>query len=122
MAPTPYASGESRREQGISKAGNRRVRWMMVRAGVGLAAVSAGERTEPMVHEEVAAGNARLRKVGIVALARKLLIALWKYVEGGEAPEGAEEVGWEKKLPREGGEAGGRRGRRREGIEINSVA
>ena len=67
-----------------------------------------------------AGGNARSRKVGIVALARKLLVALWKYVERGEVPEGAEVVGWEKKVPKEGEkrpreEAGGRRGRRREG-------
>jgi transposase len=43
-------------------------------------------------------GNARLRKVGIVALARKLLIALWRYLEHGEVPEGAEFTPWEKKL------------------------
>ena len=42
-------------------------------------------------------GNKRLRKVGIMALARKLLIALWKYVEGGEPPAGAEELGWDNK-------------------------
>jgi len=42
-------------------------------------------------------GNTRLRKVGIMALARKLLIALWKYVEGGEAPAGAEELEWDNK-------------------------
>jgi transposase len=43
-------------------------------------------------------GNARARKVGIVALARKLLIALWRYLEHGEVPEGAEFTPWEKKL------------------------
>ena len=43
-------------------------------------------------------GNARARKVGIVALARKLLIALWKYLEGGEVPECAELVPWQKEL------------------------
>ena len=42
-------------------------------------------------------GNARLRKIGIVALARKLLIALWKYLETGETPAGAEVIGWDKK-------------------------
>ncbi len=51
-----------------------------------------------------AGGNARSRKVGIVALSRKLLVALWKYVERGEVPEGAEVVGWEKKLPEKGWE------------------
>ena len=42
-------------------------------------------------------GNTRLRKVGIVAVARKLLVALWKYEEGGEVPSGAVMVGWENK-------------------------
>ena len=53
LTPTPYDSGESRREQGISKAGNRRVRWMMMAAGVGLATLSTGERAEPVVSKEV---------------------------------------------------------------------
>ena len=44
-------------------------------------------------------GNARQRKIGIVALARKLLIALWRYVDTGEVPEGAELIGWDKKHP-----------------------
>jgi hypothetical protein len=43
-------------------------------------------------------GNARLRKVGIVALARKLLIALWRYLDQGEIPEGAEFTPSVKKL------------------------
>ncbi len=42
-------------------------------------------------------GNKRLRKVGIMALARKLLIALWKYLEGGEPPPKATVVGWNEK-------------------------
>lgn len=45
-----------------------------------------------------AAGSARMRKVGIVALARKLLVALWKYVCRGEVPEGAKDVPWKQKL------------------------
>ena len=53
---------------------------------MGLAAVSVAE------------GSARMRKVGIVALARKLLVALWKYVSQGEVPEGAEVVPWRQKL------------------------
>ena len=43
-------------------------------------------------------GNARARKVGIVALARRLLIALWKYLDRGEVPEGAQFTPWKKKL------------------------
>ena len=91
-------------------------------AGMVLVEVSARQCAEPMVRmARFAGGNARSRKVGIVALSRKLLVALWKYVERGEVPEGAEVVGWEKKVPKEGekGRArrqGGRRGRRREGM------
>jgi hypothetical protein len=44
------------------------------------------------------AGNGRSRKVGVVALARKLLIALWKYVEHGEIPAGARIASWQKKV------------------------
>jgi transposase len=43
-------------------------------------------------------GNARLRKVGMVALVRKLLIALWRYLDRGEVPAGAEFTPWEKEL------------------------
>jgi transposase len=42
-------------------------------------------------------GNSRVRKIGIVALARKLLIALWTYLETGQPPAGAEVIGWDKK-------------------------
>jgi transposase len=102
LAPTPYASGESRREQGISKAGNRRVRWMMVQLSWCWLRYQPESALSRWYVARFAGGNARSRKVGIVALARKLLVALWKYAEGGEAPEGAEEVGWEKKLPEKG--------------------
>jgi transposase len=43
-------------------------------------------------------GNGRSRKIGIVALARKLLIALWKYLEQGELPAGARLSSWQKKV------------------------
>ena len=59
------------------------------RAGLGLAAIPARQRAEPVVSAAVRAGNTRLRKVGIVAVARKLLVALWKYLETGEVPAGA---------------------------------
>jgi transposase len=52
----------------------------------------------PWYQRRFGCGNARARKVGIVALARKLLVALWKYLEHGEVPEGATKVAWEKKL------------------------
>jgi transposase len=97
LTPTPYDSGESRREQGISKAGNRRVRWMMMELAWGWLRYQPTSELSRWYQKRFAQGNTRLRKVGIVALARKLLVALWKYVEGGEEPRGAVMVGWENK-------------------------
>ena len=92
LTPTPYDSGESRREQGISKAGNRRVRWMMVQLAWGWLRYQPTSELSQWYQRRFGNGNSRLRKIGIVALARKLLVALWKYLEGGEVPEGARMV------------------------------
>jgi transposase len=97
LTPTPYDSGESRREQGISKAGNRRVRWMMVQLSWGWLQYQPESELSQWYQRRFGHGNSRLRKIGIVALARKLLIALWKYLETGEPPAGAEVIGWDKK-------------------------
>ena len=97
LTPTPYSSGESRREQGISKAGNRRVRFMMTELAWGWLRYQPESELSQWYMRRFGQGNKRLRKVGIMALARKLLIALWKYVEGGEAPAGAEVIGWDNK-------------------------
>jgi transposase len=98
LVPTPYGSGDSRREQGISKAGNHRVRWVLVQLSWGWLRYQPDSALSRWYQERFGAGNARARKVGIVALARKLLIALWKYVDRGEVPSGAKEVPWEQKL------------------------
>jgi transposase len=105
LTPTPYDSGASRREQGISKAGNRRVRWMVIELAWGWLRYQPTSELSLWYQRRFAAGNTRMRKVGIVAVARKLLVALWKYLETGEVPAGAELV--EKKKFREAG--GGRR-------------
>jgi transposase len=102
LTPTPYASGESRREQGISKAGNRRVRWIMVQLAWCWLQYQPESALSRWYVGRFAAGNGRQRKVGIVALSRKLLIALWKYLETGEPPEGSEVIGWDKKPKFEG--------------------
>jgi transposase len=99
LTPTPYTSGDTRREQGISKAGNRRVRWMMVQLAWGWLQYQPESALSQWYHRRFGQGNPRQRKIGIVALARKLLIALWKYLEAGEVPEGAELIGWDKKRP-----------------------
>ena len=98
LAPTPYGSGESRREQGISKAGNKRLRWMAVEIAWGWLRWQPHSALSLWYQRRFGPGNARARKVGIVALARKLLIALWRYLDHGEVPEGAEFTPWEKKL------------------------
>jgi transposase len=89
LTPTPYNSGGTRCEQGISKAGNRRVRTLMVELGWGWLHFQPNSELSKWYQKRFGNGNSRLRKVGIVALARKLLIALWKYLETGELPEGA---------------------------------
>jgi transposase len=98
LVPTPYGSGDSQREQGISKAGNRRVRWVLVELAWGWLHHQPNSALSRWYQRRFGSGNARARKVGIVALARKLLVALWKYLEGGEVPLGAELVPWQKKL------------------------
>lgn len=96
LVPQPYDSGQSRVDQGISKQGNRRVRalliemawmwlrhqpdsalskWFMRRTGTGTTDPSAGKRG---------------KRVAIVAVARKLVIALWRYLKNGEIPDGVE--------------------------------
>jgi transposase len=97
LAPTPYASGESRREQGISKAGNRRVRWVMVQLAWGWLRYQPDSALTRWYMTRFGSGNGRQRRIGIVALARKLLVALWHYLETGEAPEGAVIESWDGK-------------------------
>jgi transposase len=89
LAATPYRSGAMDRELGISKAGNRLVRWIMVEAAWRWLRYQPGSALSLWYQERYGRGNKRVRKIGIVALARKLLIALWKYVEQDVLPEGA---------------------------------
>jgi transposase len=98
LCPTPYDSGESRREQGVSKAGNRRLRAMAVEIAWMWLRYQPRSALSRWYEQRFASGGARARKVGIVALARKLLVALWKYLDRGEVPEGAEFTPWIKKL------------------------
>ena len=94
LTPTPYDSGQREREQGISKAGNKHVRSLIVELAWLWRRWQPGSALSQWYERRFAAGNKRVRKIGIVALARKLLIALWRYVEQGELPEGAQEKDW----------------------------
>lgn len=98
LAPTPYQSGDSHREQGISKAGNRRLRRLMVELAWCWLRWQPDSELSRWYERRFGAGNGRSRKIGVVALARKLLLALWKYVEHGEVPAGARLASWQKKV------------------------
>ena len=89
LAPTPYASGTSNVEQGISKAGNRRARWLMVELAWSWLRFQPASQLSQWFNQRFAAASKRMRRVGIVALARRLAIALWRYLEFGEIPPGA---------------------------------
>jgi transposase len=89
LAPTPYASGESERDQGISKAGNQPARSLLVELAWGWLRHQPGSSLAAWYRRTFAERGQRGRKIGIVALARKLAIALWRYVETGVVPEGA---------------------------------
>ena len=89
LAPTPYASGTSEVEQGISKAGNKRARWLMVELAWSWLRFQPASQLSQWFNERFAGGGKRVRRIGIVALARRLSIALWRYLEHGEIPLGA---------------------------------
>jgi len=90
LTPTPYDSGDQRREQGISKAGNRRVRTMVIELARAWLRFQPDSALARWYTRRFASGSARLRRVGIVALGRKLVIALWRYATTGVVPEGAQ--------------------------------
>ena len=90
LTPSPYASGESETEQGISKAGNRRVRTLMVELAWSWLRYQPQSELSQWFNRRFAGGGKRLRRIGIVALARRLAIALWRYLEHGLIPQGAQ--------------------------------
>ncbi len=89
LTPTPYASGDLEREQGISKAGNRRVRSLMIELSWLWLRNQPNSGLTQWFERRFAGGGKRMRRIGIVAMARRLLVALWRYVNDGVVPEGA---------------------------------
>ena len=89
LAPTPYASGDSQLEQGISKAGNKRARTLLVELSWSWLRLQPDSTLSQWFNRRFASGGKRMRRVGIVALARRLAISLWRYLEHGEIPGGA---------------------------------
>jgi transposase len=90
LAPTPYQSGGEAREQGINKAGSRFVRGMAIEIAWSWVRYQPNSELTRWWQQKFGHGGKRMRKVGIVALARKLLVALWHYLEWGEVPAGAQ--------------------------------
>ena len=91
IAPMPYQSGGMDRDRSISRAGNPRARttliqlawlWLRYQPGSALSALKFRGRVGTL--------QGRTRRIAIVAMARKLLIALWRYVETGVLPDGVE--------------------------------
>jgi transposase len=89
LTPTPYQSGQSRRELGIAKAGHRHIRAMAIEIAWAWRRFQPASTLSQWYERRFGAGSARLRNRGMVALARKLLIALWRFVKTGVLPEGA---------------------------------
>jgi transposase len=89
LAPSPFSSGATDRDQGISKAGNPKARstaielaWMWLR-------YQPDSALSMWFRQRVGDRTGRVRRIAIVALARKLLVALWRYLETGLVPAGA---------------------------------
>jgi transposase len=89
LAPVPYQSGDSGHDQGISRAGLRHVRHVIVELAWNWVRWQPHSALTLWYRARFGGGGPRLRRIGIVALARKLLIALWRYSEQGIVPAGA---------------------------------
>lgn len=90
LVPAPFQSGETSHDQGITRAGNKHVRRLMVQLAWSWLRYQPTSALSRWYRERFGGGGKRMRRIGIVALARKLLIALWRYVDTGIVPEGAQ--------------------------------
>ncbi len=89
LTSSPFNSGAVTRDQGISKAGNRRARTTMIELGWLWLRYQPGSALSKWFHERVGDAKGRFKRIIIVALARKLAVALWRYLETGVVPSGA---------------------------------
>jgi len=90
LTPSPWQSGGLDVEQGISKAGNARLRKMMIQLAWMWLRHQPGSDLSRWFHQRVGNKRGKIRRITIVAVARKLLVALWRYVTQGLVPAGAE--------------------------------
>jgi len=89
LTPTPFNSGAMDREQGIDKAGNPRIRTMAIEIAWCWLRFQPQSELSLWFQKRFGNGGKRARRIGIVALARRLLVALWRYVDQGVIPAGA---------------------------------
>jgi transposase len=89
LTPMPYQSGDSAHEQGISRAGNRRVRSMAIEIAWSWLRYQPDSDLSQWYQRRFGSGGKRMRRIGIVAMARRLMIDLWRFVEQGVVPPGA---------------------------------
>jgi transposase len=89
LVGSPFASGESDRELGITKAGNRHIRAMAIEIAWCWLRFQPQSKLAQWYERRFAHGSRRIRKIGIVAVARRLLVELWRYLETGRPPAGA---------------------------------
>jgi transposase len=89
LVPSPWQSGSVDREQGIAKSGNPRLRTTMVELAWLWLRHQPDSALSCWFRERVGSERGRIRRITIVALARKLLVALWRYTTLGELPKGA---------------------------------
>src|SRR5262245_20784837 len=89
LTPTPYNSGDSAREQGISRSGNRRIRRLLIEIAWVWLRLQPDSKLSRWYRQRFAKAGKRMRRIGIVAMARRLVIDLWRWVECGVVPEGA---------------------------------
>jgi len=88
LTGTPFNSGGSTREQGISKNGNPRIRRMITQLMWRWIRFQPSSALTRWFEERTGGAKGRIRKIMAIALARKLLVALWRYIENGVIPEG----------------------------------
>ena len=89
LAPSPWRSGRTNREQGISKAGNPRARAKAIELAWLWLKHQPESALSRWFHERTGQGRGRIRRIAIVALARKLIVALWRFLTTGLVPEWA---------------------------------
>jgi transposase len=89
LVPSPWKSGSIDVEQGISKAGNSRLRKTMIHVAWLWLCHQPGSALSRWFHDRVGNKRGKIRRITIVAVARKLLVALWRYVTQGLVPDGA---------------------------------